>query len=251
MVDMFKATIHNGVMQHEESPGDLTEGIEAPAEWDDADFAGDLNGPDTRRTLPTEEEVNQTHTDWRKQQAAKRKEHRETPDETPGETPAETLGRRFSRTPGGTLGETPEGTLGRTSSGTPGRTLGRTLGETLADQHATLGQKPATLRVGPKGQPSVKSGGTASSNQQAKANKQKKNWGEASDQEDEHDEDDDDDFEQPMDTSRARTYDGRNQIAKKTVTLPKDNSSEDEDDGTADEDVDEEANTPSHRHRCY
>ena len=46
-----------------------------------------------------------------------------------------------------------------------------------------------------------------------------------------------------MDTSRARTYDGRKQGAKKTLTLPKDNSSEDEDDGTADEDVDEEADT--------
>jgi len=97
--------------------------------------------------------------------------------------------------------------------------------------------------VGPKGQPSVKSGGTASSNQQVNANKRKKNWGEASDQEDEHNEDEDDDFEEPMYIPRARTYASRNQGAKKTVTLPKDNSSEDEDDGTAEEDVDEEANT--------
>jgi hypothetical protein len=240
MADMFKVTIHDGVMEHGEIPGDLTEGIEAPAEWDDADFSWDLNGSDTRRSLPTEEEVNQAHADWRKQQAAKRKEQRETL----GETPAETLGRRSSGTPGGTLGETPEGTLGRTSSETPGRTLGETLGRTLADPHATLGQKPATLRVGPKGQPSVKSGGTASSNQQAKANKRKKNWGEGSDQEDEQEEEDDeDDFERPMESSRTQPYHGRNQITKKTVTLPKDNSSEDEDDGTADEEVDEEADT--------
>jgi hypothetical protein len=125
MSDMFKATTKNGVMEHEETPGDLLEGIVAPAEWDDGDYSPwDLNGSDKRRTLPPEEEVIRTHNEWRKEQAAKRKEQRETPDETPGETPAETLGMRFSRTPGGTLGETPEGTLGRTSSGTPGRTLG-------------------------------------------------------------------------------------------------------------------------------
>ena len=78
-----------------------------------------------------------------------------TSEETPGETPE------------GTLGETLEGALG----GTPERTLGGTLARTPGAPPATLGQKPAPLRVAPSGRPSGQRGGTASNKQRAKGNK--------------------------------------------------------------------------------